>query len=75
MRYLCRDCGSLVKDKFIFGLLHFCSSFPPTHKWDRVEAFNAMIRRYHEQGIQASPEEMDEMIRTGLTVRELREKS
>jgi len=34
-----------------------------------------MIRRYHEQGIQASPEEMDEMIRTGLTVRELREKS
>ena len=25
-RYLCPDCRKLVKDKFIFGLLHICLS-------------------------------------------------
>lgn len=25
MRYRCAACGSYVKDKFIFGLLHICS--------------------------------------------------
>lgn len=24
MRYQCQACGQWVKDKFIFGLLHFC---------------------------------------------------
>lgn len=23
-RYVCNECGSFVKDKFIFGLLHVC---------------------------------------------------
>ena len=26
MRYECQDCGKWVKDKFIFGLAHFCLS-------------------------------------------------
>lgn len=26
MRYTCKICGSWVKDKFIFGTLHFCLS-------------------------------------------------
>lgn len=51
MRYVCPDCRSLVKDKFIFGLLHFCltdeeraarnrsiqQSQPPPSQWNPWE--------------------------------------
>ena len=75
MRYVCKDCGSWVKDKFFFGLLHFCSGMPQFQSTvvpENLYRFNSMIQRYHAQGIQASDEEMKEMILTGKTVLELR---
>jgi hypothetical protein len=61
MRYTCPQCGAWVKDKFIFGLLHFCIPQP-----------DDTIVRYQQQGQQATPEEFGEMLRTGITTAERR---
>lgn len=69
MRYVCKDCGRFVKDKFIFGLLHFCEPGPYA-----APPPPDVVKRYQAEGIQATPEEFMKMCLTGLSITELRER-
>ena len=71
MRYICPECGKLVKDKFVFGLLHFCEPRQerPNAALSRA---NDVIKRYQQQGIQALPGEFMDMLLTGITPEEKR---
>ena len=73
MRYVCPACGKLVKDKFILGLLHFCEPGPSAFVYHYGLPYQQeALHRYHEQGVQATPEEFDLMMKDGLTPTERR---
>ena len=60
MRYRCHECGQLIKDKFLFGLLHFCLNEEERQLKRRAER-NAQMIQYHQQ--QSAQKSTDEWVR------------